>query len=458
MQRSNEARPETLPRELRLTICLFAGFCLSLGLVFLTREPPVSTFDAQAHYFRTAQLSAGQARATVTEQRLLGGDFPRRVADFGMHQVTAGRRDEAVWVPFTNTAVYSPVNYVPQAGGLTIGHILRLSELDAYRVSCLANLMAYIAVVSLAIALAPGYSPAVVALAMVPAMIRQAASQSPDAVNFSLVALFIAAVLRASRGKEPVSIAFAALIAGLGILLCLLKPTAAVLLLLLLAVPAGRFRSRAFWGLFVLAPMCLGFLALIVWNGPYLGLNTARTLGIAADPAAQQRILFEQPHVLVDALKKQLAPATLLAYWAQNYGFILWPMDRQYGMWTYLANVPATSYLVLTMMVSALIVERPPLRSRVVLLVTGVTSFVAITSVIWLTSSQVGSSDVAWNQGRYFGTAFLLVALAIPVCGLISSRAAASRARFAIQVALLVLAGALSCWSAWSLLQHSIER
>src|SRR5581483_1285397 len=104
-------------REARAMVLVLAAASAIAGAIFLANEPPVSTFDAQAHYFRTAQIAEGIIRPAAAGPGRLGGAFDRRTVDFGTHRITPGPRTERVPVEFTNTAVYSPANYVPQAIG-----------------------------------------------------------------------------------------------------------------------------------------------------------------------------------------------------------------------------------------------------------------------------------------------------------------------------------------------------
>src|SRR5581483_4682588 len=107
---------------------------------------------------------------------------------------------------------YSPANYVPQAIGLLAGRLLRLSPLESYRLSGLVDLAVFIALVSTAALLVPEAAPILAAIALAPELIRQAASQNPDAWIFGVLAVYVCLILRYAATTSPLSRRQAALL------------------------------------------------------------------------------------------------------------------------------------------------------------------------------------------------------------------------------------------------------
>jgi uncharacterized membrane protein len=434
---------------LPLIIFLVAG--LLGGGLFLWLEPPVSTFDAGAHYFRTVQVARGEWRSSAARPGLLGGLLPRPDVEFGRHESAHGDPTEYLFVPFTGAAIYSPLNYAPQALGLAAGRALRLGRLGAYRLSALFNVIAFVTLVSIAICLAPEFSPAFAALALAPEIVRQAASQHPDAINFGVIALWMALVLRAVSGSGVLSRRHVVTLAALAVLLAWLKPAASVFLALLLAVPAKRFAGRAKYVAFVAAAVAGNVFCLLLWYRPYAGLNVAASHGLEGNAAMQEAVLRAHPAIFLETLAHQVETSRLLDFWAQNFAFISWPLEKRYFDATYLWNPAAKIGLVITVALALASSARPVLRSRVVFACTAAASFCAIVLVMWIVAGKVGSFELVRVQGRYFAPACLALACAIP-----APWPKWPRARGWIRAILFAGAASLLIWIVAAVARHTL--
>ena len=124
---------------------MFLVLGLFFGLLFLLVTPPFQVPDEPAHFYRAYQVSRGG----LVPQQLgtqVGGNLPRSLSKLegrfkylqfhSERRVTAaqvldarriplGPNDE-VFTSFPNAALYSPVNYLPQAIGIAIARSLEL--------------------------------------------------------------------------------------------------------------------------------------------------------------------------------------------------------------------------------------------------------------------------------------------------------------------------------------------
>ena len=96
-----------------------------------------------------------------------------------------------MFVDFRNSALYSPVVYVPQAVGLALGRLARMPLLDVYYLGRLLNLVASVALC---------YWTALIALC--PMFLFEQASFSADSLTCALAAAFCGAVLRESARTD----------------------------------------------------------------------------------------------------------------------------------------------------------------------------------------------------------------------------------------------------------------
>jgi uncharacterized membrane protein len=235
----------SLVRGLALEVRIFLLFGLVAGGACLAILPPLITFDGPAHYWRAVQIDEGMFRAERYSNRSLGGMLPQRFATFvdllwyrywsqddygtiAKWRLASARAELAQnrgRIEFTQTAVYSPANYIFQCIGIGVGRAFTRSPLVADRLGCLANLIGYLAIVAAAIDLLPHFRRGLLLLATSPLLLAQAASMSPDSINFSVPALVLASVawLRVAELNRGASrrIGLALLLGGLT---ALLKP------------------------------------------------------------------------------------------------------------------------------------------------------------------------------------------------------------------------------------------
>jgi hypothetical protein len=302
-------------------LCLESSLALLIGVLFgipaVVLVPPVVTYDGPNHYLRALQVSEGQLRAERFSERAVGGTLPVSHADFlntllrnyywgnkadymdrrqweaisGQYERVPGTRR----VEFTNTAIYSPVNYAFQALGMRLADALSPSPLLANWLGCLFNLAGYLLVVVLAIECTPRFRRGLLLLSASPLLILQAASLSADAVNFALPLLVLAWAwrLRVQEVEHP-----AGEIAGilaLGLLAALLKPTLIAILPCLLLVPARRFGGG---GLAKVAVLLAYFLAAAAvwhaWNRANFDVDVGRWYVPARETLAAKKQWFHE--------------------------------------------------------------------------------------------------------------------------------------------------------------------
>ncbi|HZZ18703.1 MAG TPA: DUF2142 domain-containing protein [Opitutaceae bacterium] len=291
-------------------ILLLVGFVFGLGAVVFV--PPFVGFDGPNHYLRALQVSEGRARAHVYSERAVGGALPRSHTDFettilwnfylrpghdyldrrqwellsSQESQIQGERD----VEFTNTAVYSPVNYAFQAAGMALAAGLSPSPLLANWLGCLFNLAGYLLLVVIALECVPRFRRGILLLASSPLIFIQAASLSADPINFALPLLVIVLAwrLRTTDVANPVLEMLVLLL--LGILVALLKPVMVAVLICVLFVPARRM------GCSVSAKAATLFIYFVViarvwleWNGPYVDTDIARWFDPSRPPMEVHR-------------------------------------------------------------------------------------------------------------------------------------------------------------------------
>lgn len=213
------------------------------GAAYLVATPPYQVADEPQHFLRAVQVSQGQIFATAHGTQL-GGVLPvaviqdsTRFTHMAFHaeiktslaeireKLGTSRRlsdqDAArpEFVAFANTAIYSPVPYVPQAVAVSLSRALDLPVTAWLYAARCANLLAFVLLCFFAIALAGGSGRgrlALFALAVMPMTAFQAGAAGADSVvlglSFLSVAIAVAARLRWSNRLGTAALAVAALL------------------------------------------------------------------------------------------------------------------------------------------------------------------------------------------------------------------------------------------------------
>jgi uncharacterized membrane protein len=313
------------------------GVAALWGFVAVIFVPPIITFDGPSHYFRALQVSEGQVRATVFSDSAVGGTLPGNHVEFvntlwsaywGQHDFGSLRRwseqsrhsianSSLSRVEFTNTAIYSPVNYAFQALGLRISSMATPSPLVASRMGCLFNLAGYLSLVAGAVGLLPRFKEGALLLATTPLFVIQSASMSADAINFALPLLLLAWIwrLRVLGSKSPwrdITFIFA-----IGLAIALLKPTSIAIVACVILIPrtcfGGSLIKAVALGLYFLAAVGLWY----GWNRANLTIDVARWFDHARPSMALQKAWF---------LKNPLRFVPVFFHW-MRYGMVKeWPM------------------------------------------------------------------------------------------------------------------------------------
>lgn len=448
----------------------FAIVAAVFGTAFAVVTPPFQTPDEYNHYYRAFQVSEGRFVAESelgvasgeTEPRLLvGGRVPaslsattdavshdlyfhperkQRIADVVASFRFRLRARHRVFATFPNTALYSPVGYLPQSLAMAIARRLRPPPIALLYVGRLASLAAWIAIATAAIALAPLQRGALFLIALAPMSIFVAASVSSDGFVNATALLFVALVVRASV-RDGVGRAGAAALAVTPALLALAKTAYAPLALLLLAIPDGRLGSRARRRVIAAAGIALTAAAVVGWTAltRHLVVPLNPTVpGGTQVPAEQLRFMAAHPgSFLAACLRATRAYAD--AWLHQMVGILGW-LDTPLPDAVVVAELGALVVAALVDGTDASV--SLPARTRAVAVVVWVLGVLAVMAGIYVTWTPVAGRFVDGVQGRHLLPLAPVAVLTVqnPWLRVSERRLATALVAFAIAVDLIALA------------------
>lgn len=299
---------------------------------------------------------------------------------------------------FPNASLNSPLAYLPHVVGYWLARLVTDSPWATIALMRVFGVVAYGAIVYLAIKMLPFTKWLLFAIALSPNSVFVNTLVSADTMTISLSFLFVTMVVRFCGSGFKVQRSDWLL---LGFSLCalgLLKlPYACLGLLLFLIVAVNRgFRGRASLSRFVaIGVACLALLFL--WQSCVSGVESYTIWGdIGADSAAQMQFMIAHP---LSAFK-----AILSAFVCDSFG--LFHQVPNFPVWP-----------IIALFFCALLVEA---RERIVVehrkgiacvfLAVSMLGCLTVCAALYLTFTEVGVSKVDGVQGRYY-LPFLLLAL-----------------------------------------------
>ena len=301
---------------------------------------------------------------------------------------------EMTWA-FPNTAINSPVAYLPYVVGFLASSLLAQSPVIIGIVTRLCGILFFGAAIALAIRLAPAGKWLIAAVALTPLSLLDHSFVTADMMTFVAVTLFVVGVMRLVARPVP-SRADWGLVAASGCVVALAKLTYLPLGLVLFLVPVLRKdqRDRRTWTRIAL--VCIAALALFgLWYLQIKDVNTGAMWSDAVDPAAQGAFVLSNPLRYLYLFVRQLFSTDCLALEA--------PFNVMYPSWltvlVYVAALCADARSFAT-----LCAPWGSRRTVVSGLLSGVWLLVGflISLALYLQFTPVGSLEVAGVQSRYY--------------------------------------------------------
>jgi uncharacterized membrane protein len=256
----------------------FFVVALVLGVAYAFVTPPFAVPDETLHFFRGEAIAGGHfvpnGGGKPDSAHVAQGVQTLVYLFLNVHSMTLARslplepqKQPVVYFP----AWYTPLPYAPQATAAAICNALNVRPLVAFYAGRVANLIASLLLIVMAMRIAPQMETIFAAAALLPTTLTEFASWSADALTISLAFLLTAMLFAGARNMPSVAAAFA---------LGLCKPAYFLIALL-------RPKRVA-----VIAAMAAG--TLVAFWYAHLAYYQQRT-GLPIDASAQLRCIVSDP-------------------------------------------------------------------------------------------------------------------------------------------------------------------
>jgi uncharacterized membrane protein len=405
----------------------FCVIALVFGILMLVFSLPFRGPDELIHFYRSYSISEGNVLCEVEkppgsegrkalESKWVGNEIPHSV------QVTADRTVQkidrlpinpkaipsALNIPdrsspralvsysmWSSIAMYSPLGYLPQAFGIALGRVFSLSPLLLLYLARLFNLLAFTALVFLAIRTTPVLRWTMVLLGVMPLTINLAASVSADAMAIGLSFLFTAYILRLAFSPEGdlITRRQLGLVLAMALLLALSKPPYFLLVLLFLLIPSRKLAGRKAYAASFAVITGATLAVVLLWSMLVRGAYVPRIESVA--PGSQVTYILRNPFRYGWIMLRT-------AYTFKSF----WPRMFVGGIGFLEVNLPLAflvSYMV-ALPAAAVVdpVERTPsLREKGVSLGTFLLVAAVTLTTFYITWTPVGNRIIEGFQARY---------------------------------------------------------
>lgn len=411
-----------------LTLIGFATVA-SLALCYVAVTGPFRGADEFNHFFRAYQVSEGGTLASHLGNGIVGATLPASLVETataaaGFPALPAIRTNPeqlrgAMQVPlnperraaanFPNTALFSPLIYVPPAIGIVVGRLVSAHPLVLFYLGRIFSTLAGAGLIAIGFHRLPAAAFPLAALALIPMALFQMGMITADTITIALAFVCASEVLRARALDRHFSGPTRAWLLVLAGLLSQLRPPYPMVGLAVLAIPAERFDDKRQAYRFFASFFALLAGLFLLWNAAVPGLFSQMRPGITTNPQQQLALVVSAPRHFLAALATEIGPKGV-AHLHEAIGFFGW---RNFPLpWPFIAIVLGA----LAICASACDPGALKLtwKTRAFFLAIALAGFVAAALMIYLMWNAPGSEEVEGFHGRYFlpFLPFALIAIA----------------------------------------------
>lgn len=347
---------------MRAAVASAVALAGALGALYAFTMPPLQVADEKTHLFRALGVARGSCKATeltrvpnsvlrfsatfppvVEKRRLLADASVARWANVALDVERAGE------VSATAADVYSCVPYLAPAAALRVAIELGWSPLWLLYAGRLANLALYVVALALALAILPAFRVVLLALALTPMALHQAASLSADGATIAsaFLATAIATAVATRERDRPSGRARWALSGALAVAALCKSNVALVPLAACLPRRANETRRRHVVAVaLVAAPAVALAVGWSWWSHDSLQRFGAAQASRGADMAANSWAVLAHPATFVGSIAHtaQNEGATLVRQMIGGLGWATVALPA-WTTWLYAAVLLAASWL-----------------------------------------------------------------------------------------------------------------
>lgn len=226
----------------------------AIGIFYFVVCPFEMPPDENAHFFRAFEISLGRFFSRPLSWNAFGDILPSAVVDC-WNRASLIDWEKTREVGFSNTALYSVVNYLPQSLGIFAARIFTRKVFVIYYAGRLFNFLASLSLSIFALKKIPFGRKVLFVIMLFPMTLQEMISMAPDAFVNALSFAIFAFSLNLAYKKENVSRKESIFLGMLILMVSLCKLVYLPLLFIVYIIPSGKMRRADFVILKILVPV-----------------------------------------------------------------------------------------------------------------------------------------------------------------------------------------------------------
>lgn len=404
---------------------VFLTFALIFGIALVFISAPFEAPDEFNHFYRAFELSQFEI-LSIKVDNVIGNYLPKDIIlmtedlvdDIPFHKdkkIKLNKLKKYInkktnyndlqFASFPNTALYSPVVYIPQVIGITLAKFINITPLLTIYLGRLFSLVTFIALTYCAIKLTPICKWVFCLLGLMPMTLFLAASFSADTMCISLSFLLIAYILNCAFcekdniGKKEISI-----IMLLSILLALCKHAYFFLIFLFLIISTDKFKSKKQFAKIFLTILISSAFVSFLWGHSVNHMYIPLAAGV--NPTEQMKCIIYHPQHFIHGMLISFVNFKVLRSFIGTLGWL----DYQ------LPAVLICIYLFLLGFCAIFDNSKNvllSLKQKLIMFVIAILNLSLVNFLMYLSMAPVGYDYIVGIQGRYLipGAALFLLIL-----------------------------------------------
>lgn len=260
---------------------IFLVLTTIIGIISCTLNVFLAKYDEHAHFWRAYEISTGTI-ISGTGNKLPKSIFDVVIDENGVYQIEDRANYNNMKEKFKinleedsrcnnrvgATANLSPISYLPQLIGITLGRLLKLKPMLIVLMGRLTNLICYIVIMYIAIRLMPKekWKDIIAIIGILPMTMYIASSLSPDAVIISTSMLLLSYIMKLKYGEQKVKWKESIILGILFMIPIMCKIVYLPMLMLFFLIPKEVFESKKARYINFIIVVSITAFSLFIWN------------------------------------------------------------------------------------------------------------------------------------------------------------------------------------------------
>ena len=267
-----------------------------LGLIYIFLAPVYTGSDEHNHFYRIYEITDGKLITKINSDSTVGEKLPVSLVQAFSKDISslentnikyymepdkmkiALDKEKTIDYGYTaatsyqNTALYSPLQYLPSIVGVFLGKSLNLGPFWLIIFGRLFNLVFFVLITTIGIKKLPERKLFAAAILISPVVLSGAATLSSDGFTYALIFLFIVYILNYIKTKSKISIGDRIVLLLLVILVSVCKIVYLPIVFLLFLIPKECYKNKKDRWIFNISLLILASIFSLIWMHIVQGL------------------------------------------------------------------------------------------------------------------------------------------------------------------------------------------